>query len=321
MINEFGVSHAGESAPLSKLKQRRSPNVVALRPGIRSRARLKKQPSVDELQRWVQEVTTHIGGVDAGIASPGAQALIAIKPQQLDQVVLPSKNLSSHERIGIYADMYYLRLVECLGKDFTALKYAFGEERFDEIAKQFVSAHPSRSFSLNVFGAKMPQFLEKEVADLPNREFLVEVARLEWTIQEVFEGKNVEPLTAAQLEKISPSKWAKARVELIPAFRLLKFDFPVNNFVQAVYNEKDPGLPEPRTNWLRVYRRGYRVWRARIDEHQYNLLSAIASGMTLTAALDECIGLAGRAEKRVAAQVGDWFKEWAADGLFAAVKY
>ena len=276
---------------------------MPLRPGMRSRTRLKKQPNVNELQRWVQDVTSHIGGVDAGIESASAQALIPIKPQQLEQVILPSKNLSSHERIGIYADMYYLRLVDCLGKDFAALKYAFGEERFDELARQYVSTHPSKSFSLNVFGAKLAQFLEQRSRRSAQPRIRGRKSRkLEWDDPGNFSNaKNVQPLTGrGSLKKSPKSKWEKARVELIPAFRLMRFNFPVNNFVQAVYNEKDPDtrLPKARKNWLRVYRQGYRVWRAKIDEHQYNLLSALSSGMTLSAALEECIGLAGRAGKK-----------------------
>ena len=40
----------------------------------------------------------------------------------------------------------------------------------------------------------------------------------------------------------------------------------------------------------------------------------------MSAALEQCLGLAGRAKKRVASEIGNWFKEWAADGIFAAVK-
>lgn len=248
MRNEFGISHTAESAPLAKLKRRRKRCIIQMQQPARGNSKLKQALNLNEMQRWVQEVTTHIDGVDAGLCARGAQALIALKPQDLDQVIRPSKHLSSHARIGIYADMYYLRLADCLAKDYAGLEYAFGAERFDEIARQYIAAHPSTHFSLNVFGAKLAHFLKTEVPDLPNRQFLVDLARLEWTLQEVFEDKNAKPLTAAQIEKIPKKKWQRARLELIPALRLLSFDFPANNFLQAVYNDKHPGLPEPRKN-------------------------------------------------------------------------
>ncbi len=319
MRNEYGKSHSSESAPNLRRFKRSKPAARTL-PSKKSRTPLEKTPNVDELQRWVQEVTSLPGGVNAGIESDAAKKLISIDPANLEKVILPSKNLSSAERIGIYADMYYLRLVDCVASDFDGLIYALGRERFDELARAYITAHPSTNFSLNVFSRHFANFLNHEVADLPNREFLYDLARLEWAVQEVFEEKNVTPVAVDELLAVPPSKWENARIKFIPALRLLEFGFPVNRFLQAVYNESEPGLPTRRKTWLRVYRRGYRTWRAALDSNQFKLLSALVAGKTLSDALDDYVRKAGESEATAAAKVGEWFKEWAADGMIQAIE-
>jgi hypothetical protein len=320
MRNEYGKSHSSESAPNLRRFKRSKPAARLLPVKKQSRAPLAKTPNVDELQRWVQEVTSHPGGVDAGIDSDAAKQLIPIDSANLEKVILPSKNLSSHERIGIYADMYFLRLVDCMAGDFDGCVYALGRDRFDELARAYITAHPSTNYSLNVFSRHFSAFLLNEVPDLLNREFLSDLARLEWAVQEIFEEKNVTPVTVDQLLAVPPATWENARIKFIPALRLQEFSFPVNRFLQAVYNESEPGLPARRKTWLRVYRRGFRVWRASVDRNQFKLLSALVSGKTLSDALDDYVRKAGESEPEAAAAVGEWFKEWAADGMIHAIE-
>ena len=51
--------------------------------------------SLDVVQRWFHTVITHPQGVEAGVASEEAQALIPLKRSELEQVVTRSRNLSS----------------------------------------------------------------------------------------------------------------------------------------------------------------------------------------------------------------------------------
>ena len=53
-------------------------------------------------------------GAEAGVRSREARSLISEAARDLESVVLPSKSLSSAERLGIYAHMYYARLIEVM---------------------------------------------------------------------------------------------------------------------------------------------------------------------------------------------------------------
>ncbi|MEK7796751.1 MAG: DNA-binding domain-containing protein [Pseudomonadota bacterium] len=62
--------------------------------------------------------------------------------------VVGDERVDAHGRLDIYADAYRLRLIEALEGDFVALQAYVGPERFDEIARAYIEAHPSEHFSL-----------------------------------------------------------------------------------------------------------------------------------------------------------------------------
>ncbi len=59
------------------------------------------------VQEWFQAVVTHPDGVEGGVQSEEAQALIRLPRGELEAVICRSRNLTASERIGIYANAYY----------------------------------------------------------------------------------------------------------------------------------------------------------------------------------------------------------------------
>lgn len=275
---------------------------------------------LDRTERWVQEVITHPAGIHAGMETRAARKLIDVAPAELEKMILPSKQLSAAERLGIYSSMYFLRLMEILEKDFEVVRHAVGKKRFHDLAADYIGKHPSTHYSLNPLGKKFSGFLRDEVKTLANREFVSDTALLEWTIQEVFDDRDAKPLTVDDLLSVKPERWPSTKLKTIPALRMMKFNYPVNRYLQAVFNKKPPKkIPPRKKTWLTVYRSQYRVWRSDINLEQFTLLSAIVAGKPLGEALEECAGLKGVNAQKLAESVGPWFKEWAADGIFCAI--
>ena len=69
------------------------------------------------------EVITHPQGVRTGLGSNEARELLPVAAGRLEDIVLPSSALSSEDRLGIYANMYFWRLVDVLTEDFPAVRY------------------------------------------------------------------------------------------------------------------------------------------------------------------------------------------------------
>ena len=101
----------------------------------------------------------HPGGVEGGLASDAAQKHLAVGPENLEQVILRSAAQSSVERLAIYADAYYARLLECLAEEFPILRKTLGEETFEAFAFDYLQCYPSQSYTLGKLGENFARYL------------------------------------------------------------------------------------------------------------------------------------------------------------------
>ncbi len=275
--------------------------------------------SLAELERWMQVLLTHPEGPGAGAASAEARAVLSTN---IPDVFLPSHELTGEERVGVYAEMYFARLIEVLEAEFPALVSFLGHGRAHELLHAYVIAHPSRHYSLNVFGKGLEAFVrdEAELDPLPgSRAFAVELTRLERAIQDVFDAPESAILSADALAAVPAEAWSRARLVPIPAFALLAFEHPLNAWYQAFKDDAAQPALARESSFLAVFRQDGRVWRMDLTSAQHALLAALTSGLALEPAL---VSLArdGHDLATIAPELQDWFRTWAAEGFFARVE-
>jgi len=237
---------------------------------------------------------------------------------ELDRVVLPSRSLTSTERVGIYHGMYLLRMTEALESDYPALRHFLGQRGFEELVHAYVQVHPSRSHTLNRLGDHLPEFIVDHPG-LDQREFLHDLARLELAVTEVFDAPETPTLSQSDVADASPETWASLRLKPVAAFRLLELQHPVNDFLQSVYDE-DHAHPAVRRQraWVVVCRRDYSMRRLELTREGYELLADLVSGAPLGDAVSTAVsrgarhGLSGE-------QIFRWFRQWTTLGCFRSL--
>lgn len=281
--------------------------------------RKKSDPTLHDLQRWVQDVTSHPDGVLKGVRAAGS-AKTSLKGRALNQVIGRSKNLSAAERIGVYAGMYFGRLVDCLRNDYPVLLKILGEDAFEDLARDFVIKYPSRSFTLNKLGAKMPAYILKAIPVKQNRAFLFDVAQVERAIEEVFDAPEEKPLNMDSLLSIKPEKWLAMTLQVSQALRLFACKYPVNDFIEAAKTGDTPEIPKRGKSWLAVYRNNYSVWRLNIDHWQYEMLNALQRGDTLGDAVEQAMQVMPETNEQSITAVQRWFELAAKRGWFIDAK-
>jgi Putative DNA-binding domain len=271
---------------------------------------------LERVQRWMQAVVVHPGEIAEALAAPAAAA--EVPPVQVGDVILPTEALSSAERVGIYHSMYLLRMRDALAGDYEALKHFLGDHDFFELVRAYVQAHPSRSYSLNRLGDHLPDFVGA-LNTLKRRDFCHDLARLECAMAQVFDAEEVAPLSEAQIAAVPAQAWEGARLKTIPAFRLLGFRYPVNAYLQTVREDNhDHPKARLRNEWIAIYRRDYAVWRLSLSRDAFDLLTDLAAGVPLGAAIEAALRRRKRAPSAEA--LSSWFREWVSGGVFARVE-
>lgn len=289
------------------------------------------QRQLDQMQRWMHAVITHPGGAAMGIESDAAQEQIPLASEQLELVIRRSRNLTSVERLQVYAGAYYARLIECLRVEFPSLVHVLGMETFDRFAFAYLQRYPSSSYTLANLGGRFPQYLaetrpseEALSGELPGwPQFLIDLAVVERTYSEVFDGPGVEGercLQAEDLLQISPERWPDARLIVVPCLRLLTLQYPVHEYISAVRHNKEPAIPGAAPTYLVVSRCDYIVRRRSVAPVEFEVLKALADGKSVGTSLERAAELSQTEFEVLAASVRQWFCQWSLAAYLQAVE-
>lgn len=297
------------------------------------------------IQQWMHSVITHPAGVIGGMQSESARAQIDVSPEDAEQVINPSKALTSLQRLEVYANAYYARLLECLRSEYPALLQAIGREAFDAFAFGYLQRYPSRSYTLAQLGANFPRYLRETRPPLAEgssdqesaadwTDFVIELATLERHYSEVFDGPGVEGqilLQTDDLSAIAPDRWHESKLIPVVCLRLVSFRFPVHEYASAVRHgdKATPPLPlpnqegtntEPARTYLAITRRDYIVRRCPLSHAQYELLSAFLEGASLGDAIAHAADTGEVDFDTLAQSLPHWFRDWSAAGFFQRVE-
>ena len=294
---------------------------------------------LDVVQKWFQTVITHPAGVGEGIESAAARDLVPLHRKDLERVIRRSRRVSAHDRLSIYANAYYARLLECLGECFPVLKRTVGDDLFNEFAFGYLQRYPSRSYTLDQLGQRFAQYLEEtrpDRTDAPDDDapatvtwpdFLVDLTRFEWTIGVAFDGPGVEkldPVTADQWQSVDPDRWPLAKLVPAPCLHLLCLRYPINDYYTAVRQAAsgvEVSIPEPENQRIAINRRNYIVRRYEIDGPQFELLTALLEGCHVSQAIERAADASDLDDERLATALKRWFTTWTANQFFQTIEW
>jgi hypothetical protein len=287
-----------------------------------------KDAQLAQIQRWMQSVITHPGGVAEGLTSDAAREHLDVPADELESVIVPSRALDSASRLEIYVDAYHERLMECLRVEFEATRVAVGEDVFNALAFGYLQHYPSQSYTLNRLGERFARFLAESQlhaqAAPPEAgptwpQFVVELAQLERLTRDVFDAVGVEgqpPFDAGRLAELSADEWNRVRLVTPACLRLARYDHPVHTFALAVREGETPVAPAPKATRLALNRRDYRVERFPQSAAQFELLSAVVAGSTLGESLRRLTEQSALVPDDLPLNLRRWFADWIRAGFF-----
>jgi len=268
---------------------------------------------LSQLQTWFQHQLTSLGDAESW---------------SIEAVIEPSVLRTPAERLSVYQNAYVARLVECLEAEFPAVRHAVGGDAFFEFAVAHLQRHPPRSYTLANLGADFAETLAsarppRESAAPDFADFLVDLARYERIVNEVFDAEGPEDsaaLDAETLQALPRESLLQSGLEFYPSVRLMELSFPVHEYVTAVRQEGEPTPGSPRDVQLVIHRRDYVVRRWEVTAWQFAVLKSLQTGETIANALLATLTQGLLADHQTD-EMFNAFADWGRAKLFRRVAY
>jgi hypothetical protein len=266
-------------------------------------------PTLADLQRRFFELVTGPEGVARELARRG------LPEGEVAAIVAGDARASAVERLDVYANMYFFRILDVLRADYPKLAAVLGDDAFHDLATDYLQAHPSRHPSLRFVGAALPAFVAAH-AVAERRPWLAELAALEWARVDVFDRADAAPLAREALAGLAPEDFAALRLAPVPACALVPAAFAVEDAWRGL--EASGALEPPGRaasgHALLVWRRGVVVHHRAVEAPERQALERViqAPGTTfgaLCAALGEALGSDEAAAELAARCLGQWLAD------------
>lgn len=202
-----------------------------------------------------------------------------------------ANGLTPERRVQVYRNNVYTSLTEALRAVHPVVHKLVGDRFFRYAASEYITRYPSTSGDLHDFGNQFHEFLA-EFAPAQSLSYLPDVALFEWYYHEVYHAAEHGPLELSQLAQVSTDRFADLKLQLHPAARLLRSEFPVLKIWQVNQDDyagdQSVDLDEGG-DYLLIMRPAFEIEFHRLDRSDYTLLEALARGDVLSVAVDSVL--------------------------------
>ncbi len=180
------------------------------------------------------------------------------------------------ERLAIYNNGYYARLLEILHSDYNVLAKLIGEGQFDELGFSYIKAYPSHHFSANVFGQHMEKFLA-ETKPYATQPHLSQLAGFIWALNGTVDAPDAPLLTTNEVAAIPQEEWANMVLTLHPSVYLHESDWNILPIWQAIIQNQTPPAvtKEPSKAYCVLWRKEMQPYYCSLPEQEAWTLKAM----------------------------------------------
>jgi hypothetical protein len=255
------------------------------------------------IQERFYDLVTAPEGVARALADAG------LSERDLGAMVVHDQRLGAVDRLDIYANMYFYRILDVLRDAYPKVTAVVGDAAFHNLVTEYLVACRPAHPSLAQAGDRLPRTLADH-ALVVERPWLPALAALERAYTELHDGPDAETLTLDDVRALEPERLAALPLRLIPCQRLLVHPFALDPLWQALEAGAAWTGPAAEPEALLVWRQDIAVYHRVLDEEERALLEAAARGATLPT-LAEAIPAAAihEAAQRVFHLLGRWLED------------
>ena len=239
---------------------------------------------------------------------------LGISSVGLASMVKPSASMSAIERVDVYANMYFYRILDVLRDEYSRVAVAVGDVPFHNLITEYLIACRPAHPSLREVGARLPTFVAHH-ALAEERPWLVELARLERMHLDLYDGPDAAALTMDDVRGQSSDAFAGLFLRAVPCHAVLRSRFTLSNSWKGLGAGHSPGTIREAPETLLVWRQGVDVFHRVVDRDEEPLLPLLETGTRFDAVCEQV--LAHLPEEQAAHRAFEILGRWVNEGLIA----
>lgn len=244
-------------------------------------------------QVWFASIITQ--SIDEDSRIPAISPSGKLIEEEACRYIRPSPTLRPAQRIELYAQQYWWRLLSALQECYPLVTRLFGYHDFNRtLAIPYLMAYPPDHWSLNLLGMHFPTWVYKNYTG-SDKQLVYDSAVLDAAYHESFVAKACKPLDLAdKKDSADLSDLLKKKLYLQPFIHFFQFDYDLFSFRMEFLNESPeywiehdfPALNKVDTPFV-LFRNlhGHIAWDT-IPLAEMKLLSCFKKGATIERACE-----------------------------------
>lgn len=270
--------------------------------------------SLKKLQHWFGSIIERSIDLESRI-QPLTPSGVPIQ-EEAPHYILPGPKLQPHQRIEIYNQQYWWRLLNILQSDFPSLLHLYGYVRFnEEIATPYLERFPPNDWSLDVLGKDLANWIAAYFYD-ETAPLALAAAQVDYAFVHAFTAAHHSAiqLDALQTEE-AIDRFLSSSHTLQPHITLLHYTFDLISFRDSILEKEiehylGKSLPSisPSPCFLIIYRcDDFSISMEEISETEFYLLKSIQKGNTIESACESL-------DLHYLVSLQNWFVKWLKNG-------
>lgn len=282
---------------------------------------------LEGLQKWFASIITNRLDENGQIQAISPHGFVIAEEASL--YVTHSPTLKPHERIQIYNQQYWWRLIKIMHENFPLVTRLFGYYSFNEfIAIPYLLKYPPNHWSLGTLGKHLADWIEKEY-HAADKKLVLNSVKLDWAFIAIFISPSLPFLDFSTLINGNPESLFSYTFYLQPYIYLFHWNHDLIHFREK-FLEHDvdhwtkhdfPEIPKGKNYFYVLYRanNNYVGW-LEISHAQHTILNAFLNGATIETACEALEKEGDDVYEDAEKNLQKWLQEWVSFGWLTLEK-
>lgn len=237
--------------------------------------------------------------------------------KEVADYIRPNSKLHPFQRIRLYHEQYWLRILEVLKGLYPFVSGLLGEKDFYQlVAIPYIKQHPSSHWNLDCIGDRLLNWLKIQ-PQLSLQPLLYQAALLDSGYNLSWFAPLHKPFSKQLSENMDFNEVAEKTLFTQPHVKLFSFDWNLLTLREDILEGKplpSSFISNPLKSYFILYRSlDHYIHYQSLSLIEFNLLQAFYKGSNLCTACEEVLERYPQEAQNIEINIGAWFQLWSAN--------